>query len=173
MDDEVQRLRKLRLAALQLRALARVCGAAGKGRDEWLHRRTSAAAWRVARCVTGQLNAHPYHPYRRPPTPAECALLSVAAHWAALRCRSPARVERAVSSQIRILKRLVDDNRAVTRCAELSDALGRAQVQIGSLAAEWLGTAARRDTRAGVVDGAVAAPQASPVSMAERPYLGF
>src|SRR5271165_7057939 len=67
-DPEVARLRRLRLAALRVRALAIAHGATRTAAKEPLFSRMACATWRIARVASGRLRAHPYARYQKDPS---------------------------------------------------------------------------------------------------------
>jgi hypothetical protein len=125
IDVEVERLRRLRGTALQVRAVA--CALSDKkwARDDGLLRQGRCAAWRVARFVSGRLRAHPNVRYQQGAgvgTLVRNSLVAAASSFAATNRR---RALLQYSAQLKSLTRELDDARALTWAAELSDIFGR------------------------------------------------
>jgi hypothetical protein len=153
IDTDVMRLRQLRGAALRARALARALNSASKSA---LFARSAVVFWSIARIATGQLRAHPFLAYQKGPNPlrelTDRAICSVAALAAGRRRRSFS----TLAMELQRVGREVDDARALARLPDLSDALGRTQLQLRRLAAELdlrvrgeLGTSATPGSMAG------------------------
>ncbi len=135
IDVEVERLRRLRASALQLRAVARALKNSKWTRDDALLNQGSCAAWRVARTVTGWLRAHPNSRYQRD---AGLGLLfknSLIAIAARVTASSRHRAMCGFGAQLKSLMRELDNARALTWAAELSDTFGRSQREIRTLMA--------------------------------------
>jgi len=128
IDAEVIRLRRLRRAALLTRALARSLHSGFP--TEGAFARSGVAAWGIARLANGKLWSHPNLSYQQGPgalqTLTDHALAAVTAFVA----RKQGRLYGVFAQQLQILARGVDDVRALTWSADLSDALGRAQWQL-------------------------------------------
>jgi len=131
MKNEITRLRRLRQAALKTRALARVLDS-GRGGDD-IFERGALLNWRIARIATGRLRSHPYQSYQRDPS----FFASGADHLAAILMGTTANLRGQAAEtflrELLIAARELDDTRALTLSAELSDALGRAQSSMRSL----------------------------------------
>jgi hypothetical protein len=129
IDAEVLRLRKLRLMALRARAFAAVMSSA-ECRDDAVFSRSALTCWQVARVVTGHLRAHPYLSYQQGASPVRALFDQIDAlliGWTALHWRRRASV---YTRQLELLARELDDARALTWSAQLSDELGRLQTAI-------------------------------------------
>ena len=132
-DPEVVRLRRLRLTALRMRALALAFGATRTGSKDPSFSRLGQAGWRIARTVTGRLRTHPYASYQRDPNAlvlAACAALA----WLVARIGiSRTAALRLCLAQLRPLARQLDDARALTWLGDLSDTFGRSQSELRTL----------------------------------------
>jgi hypothetical protein len=140
IDAEVLRLRGLRDTALRARAIATVLefSSANRGsarRTETL-RASAAACWRIARVVTGRLRAHPYLSYQRGPSQLRGTYHRFSAKVLAAVARYQGRSLQTLSQELRSVVRELDDARALTWSAELSDTFGRSQLQIRQLIEE-------------------------------------
>ncbi len=154
IDTEVTRLRRLRNTVLRARALAAVLDPAHSRRNS-LFSRTAVHCWQIARVVSGRLRAHPYLNYQRGPTALEAfggalraGLLGIAARYG----RSSLGI---LSAELQRVARELDDARALTWSAELSDTFGRSQLQLRRLMAELEqshATAPRTELRNAAVD---------------------
>jgi hypothetical protein len=172
MIDEVLRLRKLRKGALTLRALGRAFSAHGAFEPDRASLPVTLLSWRVARIATGQLRAHPHHPFRRDPGVAERAMRALQVLFTALHCRSRLRRERLFLEEFAAFKHLIDDVRSLTRSAELSDSLGRAQSQACALLRDWRRMVDRDAARTGLANQAAGAQRPFEGSV-ESPYIGL
>jgi hypothetical protein len=135
IDAEVLRLRSLRDLALRTRALGNFLDSESAS-DHSMFARGAVACWTLARIATGRLRAHPYLSYQQGPSRLQsvadrlfASLLGVTA----LRSNRPLRV---YGEQLQAVAREVDDVRALTWSPDLSDALGRMQMQIRRLVNE-------------------------------------
>ena len=133
IDSEVERLRRLREVALRVRAVARALAAGQADRDNGLLRRGRCVAWRVARTVTGRLRAHPYAPFTRDASLGVILRNGAIAKLIALGAANPADALHKLEAQMRALARELDDARALTWAADLSDTFGRSQAEVRSL----------------------------------------
>ena len=143
IDTEVMRLRRLRNTVLRARALAAELEAAQSRRNS-LFSRTAVNCWQIARVVTGRLRAHPYLNYQR----GIQGELGTRSLMASRQGRRPALLPVCASGKglsepanpVRLkLHRVaheLDDARALTWSADLSDTFGRLQAQIRRLIAE-------------------------------------
>jgi len=131
IDTEVLRLRNLRNRALRARAFAQVLDSS---RSECaVFEKSAVTCWTIARIATGRLRAHPYLSYQRGPSRLrDLADRSIAA-LATFSARRRGRSASVYAEELQGLVRAVDDARALTWSAELSDALGRTQVQLRHL----------------------------------------
>jgi hypothetical protein len=134
-DSEVERLRRLRGCALLVRAVARAL----EGRKCTLHDalfpRSRCAAWRIARAATGRLRAHPYARFQKDAGVGILLKNSVVAKTAALGASSRPQALGRLVARLRALSRELDDARALTWAADLSDSFGRSQREVRSLIA--------------------------------------
>jgi hypothetical protein len=135
VDAEVLRLRKLRSVALRARALGKFLDSDLNVNDS-VFARGSVLCWTIARIVTGRLRAHPYESYQR--GHGELAGLTDAAVAAALAisARRQNRQLNLFADHLQAVAGEVDDVRSVSWSPDLSDALGRMQVQMRSLMGE-------------------------------------
>jgi hypothetical protein len=128
IDAEVIRLRRLRRAALLTRALAR---SLDSGRPaEGAFARSGLAAWGIARLTNGKLWSHPNLSYQQGPGALQTLTDQALAAVTAFVARKQGRPYGVFAQQLQILAREVDDVRALTWSADLSDVLGRAQWQL-------------------------------------------
>jgi hypothetical protein len=134
IDAEVWRLRNLRNIALRARALAKSLDS--DSAQQSILARSAVICWTIARIATGHLRAHPYLSYQKGPgrlrEPADRLLASLVA----LNARRENRRLSAFALQLQAVARHVDDVRALTWSPDLSDALGRMQIQMRRLASE-------------------------------------
>jgi len=134
IDAEVSRLRNLRNIALRARAVAHSLDS--NSHSDSVLARSAAICWTIARIATGRLRAHPYLSYQKGPgrlrEPADRLLASLLA----LNARRANRRLSVFLLQLQAVARGVDDVRALTWSPDLSDALGRIQIQIRRLANE-------------------------------------
>lgn len=135
VDAEVLRLRKLRSAALLARTLAKILDSDCAEKQSVLAR-SATLCWTVARVASGHLRAHPYLSYQRGPSRLRELADGLIASVLGLNARRQKRRLSVYAQQLQTVTREVDDVRALTRSAELSDALGRIQIQMRRLANE-------------------------------------
>lgn len=135
IDAEVLRLRRLRDIALRTRALANFLDSESAA-DRSVFTRSAVTCWTVARIATGRLRAHPYLSYQRDPSRLQSAADRLFASMLALTARRGNRSLSVCGEQLQAVVREVDDVRALTWSPDLSDALGRMQIQIRRLANE-------------------------------------
>jgi hypothetical protein len=153
IDSEVLRLRKLRMMALRTRALAKFLEA-DTAVDKSLFARSAVICWTIARLATGRLRAHPYLSFQKGPSPLRELADSVIASATAFVARRQGRRLSVLTDELHGVARQVDDARALTWTPELSDALGRMQFHLRTLAQE-LGAGAQCES------GAAAMPRAN------------
>jgi len=134
MSDEVKRLRRLRRKALEVRAVAMCLNAAV--REGRIYERAALVNWRIARIATGKLRSHPYRNYQKDPGFFESRMGLVRAYVKAALATIVGRGMRLLLEEISSAARELDDARALTWSAELSDALGRAQERMRSVIEE-------------------------------------
>jgi len=132
-DPEVARLRRLRLAALRVRALAIAHGATRTAAKEPLFSRMACATWRIARVASGRLRAHPYARYQKDPSVVILAGYRALAWFLALFGSNRVRALGMCSAPLGRLARQLDDARALTWTPALSDTLGRSQAELRTL----------------------------------------
>ena len=131
MDEEVLRLRRLRATALRVRAFARAL-AADASSDHAMFSRAACSCWRIARTATGRLRSHPHLRYQRDAG-------RVAALWYDLTARllvrkgSPGDMLGELLTNLRMISRELADARALTWSPDLSDSLGRSQIEVRRL----------------------------------------
>jgi hypothetical protein len=143
IDSEVLRLRYLRNVALRARAFAKVLD--GPRTESAVFAKSALICWTIARIATGRLRAHPYLRYQKGPSRLrDLADRSIAA-LATINARRRGRCASVYAEELQALVRAVDDTRALTWSAELSDALGRTQIELRRLSLE-LQQRARHET---------------------------
>jgi hypothetical protein len=135
IDLEIERLRRLRGSALRIRAVARALGGSRAALNDPLLNRGACAAWRIVRAATGRLRAHPYVSFQKDPGLALLLGNSIVATAAVIGASSRLRALENFEAQLKGLARELDDARALTWAADLSDAFGRSQHEIRSLVA--------------------------------------
>jgi L-lactate utilization protein LutC len=150
IDPEVLRLRGLRDTALRARAIATVLQTSlanlhGSARRTTMLCASAAACWRIARAVTGRLRAHPYLRYQRGPSQWRAAYHRFSANVLAALARFQGRSLQTLSQELRRVVHELDDARALTWSAELSDSFGRSQLQLRQLIQE-IDAGARRES---------------------------
>jgi len=162
IDAEVERLRRLRGSALQLRAVARALGGKRSLKDqEGLFSQGRCAAWRIARTVTGRLRAHPNFRYQKDAgvgTLLKISMMGVAASVTATN-RHRAMTEYGV--QLKAVLRELDNARALTWAVDLSDTFGRSQRELRALIAAVEGQTQGRSGTAVARGAAREAPAAT------------
>ena len=132
IDKEVERLRRLRAAALRVRAVARALAHA-PGHSDTLLNRGRCAAWRVARTVSGRLRAHPYASYQKDAGIGVVVANSLAAANAALGVKTRHQGLLRFEAYLRSLARELSDVRALTSASDLNDSFARSQIEIRAL----------------------------------------
>jgi hypothetical protein len=138
IDAEVARLRRLRNTALRARAVAEALNsdsAGGSARDSAFSR-SAASCWTIARVITGWLRGHPYLNYQREPGELRRLYDRVSAGLLGAIARYRGRTHQAFSEELRRVARELDDARALTWSPQLSDSLGRSQMQMRRLMVE-------------------------------------
>jgi hypothetical protein len=165
MKDEISRLRGMREAALEARALSRVLD--NTGRRDSAQARSALLCWRIVRIATGRLRAHPYTSHESIPSPALPRTLMTGFIAAQRRRRMG-----ALLGQLQSLCRVLDDTRALTLSPDLSDALGRVQAYMRPLVEE---IAAKARLEIGGRQDSAAATESSDRSSAPStsPYLAL
>jgi hypothetical protein len=143
--------------------------------------RGACSSWRIARAVTGRLRAHPYARYQRDAS-IGCHLCNdLRAGLRAFTIRNRARALMEYEWQLRKLARQLDDARALTWSADLSDSFGRSQIEIRSILAALaretdsaVDTAHRSnlDAHRSNLDGSRSGEFAAPIE-GDWPYLAF
>ena len=135
VDAEVLRLRKLRNVALRARALGKSLDSNPDAGDS-VFERGSVLCWTIARIATGRLRAHPYLSYQK--GHGDLAALTDAAIAGALAtaAQRQRREFRVFAEHLQAVAREVDDVRSVSLSPDLSDALGRMQIQMRRLMGE-------------------------------------
>jgi hypothetical protein len=170
IDAEVVRLRKLRNMALRVRALALSLDS-DRGMSSSTFARSALTCWAIARSVTGHLRAHPYLNYQRSPNQLRSLLDRIAASLMVAAARYQKRPLSVCAEQLQGVAHELDDVRALTRSAVLSDTLGRTQLQLRRLLKE-VHLAAQSEP------GVVAAPRIEVIAGGEAvardwPYLAI
>jgi hypothetical protein len=135
IDSEVIRLRRLRNTALRARAIA--AGMDDKPlRSSSVFSRSAQGCWRIARVATGRLRTHPHLGFQRGPSHLRALCDRVTARLLRAVARYRGQSQQIFATELQRVARELDDTRALTRCAELSDDLGRLQIQIRQLLKE-------------------------------------
>jgi hypothetical protein len=135
VDAEVLRLRKLRSVALRARALGKFLDSSLDAGGS-VFARGSILCWTIARIATGRLRAHPYLSYQKGHGQvASLTDAAVAAATAAAAKRQHREVD-VFADHLQAVAREVDDVRSVSWSPDLSDALGRVQIQMRRLTNE-------------------------------------
>jgi len=177
IDAEVMRLRRLRNTALKARALAGMLDSDAARRDS-LFSRSALSCWRIARLTTGTLRAHPYQSFQRGPSALRGIYNRLVAGTVGATARRQERRLQAFYPELLRVARELDDARALTWSAELSDTLGRSQTEIRGLLRE-LHAGARSEAgppreMAPEVEARTGAARADAGSVAGNwPYLAF
>jgi hypothetical protein len=135
IDTEVMRLRRLRNTALKARALAAALDS-DPARRSSVFSRSAVTSWRIARVTTGWLRAHPYLSYQRGPSEVRGAYDRLSAGMLSAVARYRGRSLQTLSRELQRVARELDDARALTWSSDLSDTLGRSQMQIRTLIKE-------------------------------------
>src|SRR5579863_3833587 len=139
IDAEVMRLRRLRDTALRARALAAVLKTTDPRRHS-VFSRSAVSCWQIARTITGRLRGHPDLHYQRGPGELRTLLDGIRANILGGAARDRKRSLARLAREVQGVARELDDARALTRSAELSDDFGRAQVHVRRLMAELGGS---------------------------------
>ncbi len=95
--------------------------------------RGAGASWRIARAVSGRLKAHPYASYQQDPGFGQQVSDTLFASFVAFGAANRPRAMAAYESHLWALARQLADVRALTWAPDLSDSLGRSQIEINSL----------------------------------------
>ena len=132
IDAEVLRLRRLRQAALRARALADRLDSE-QGRGDSIFSKSAVACWGIARFVNGYLSAHPNLSCQEGPSRARGWFDALGASVAAMTAGTAERRLSLLAQELERAARELDDTRALTRSTELSDVLGRLQLNIRRL----------------------------------------
>jgi hypothetical protein len=134
IDAEVTRLRRLRIKALNARALAARLQSSTSRQP--VFSRSAGCCWQIARVVSGRLKAHPYLNYQRAPGELSRLYAGLRASLKGGAAQYGQRSFRALSDELQSVARELDDARALTWSADLSDTFGRSQAQLRGLLAE-------------------------------------
>jgi hypothetical protein len=135
IDAEILRLRKLRNVALRSRALAKILDS-DSTQERSVFARSAVICWTIARVASGRLRAHPYLSYQQGPSRLRDLADGLIASLLAMNARRQNRRLSIYAQQLQTVAREVDDVRALTWSPDLSDALGRMQIQMRRLANE-------------------------------------
>jgi hypothetical protein len=142
MNDEINRLRGMRQAALDARVLARVLNDTDR-RDSAVGR-SGVLCWRIARIATARLRAHPHRAYHRDPGLLEAVVGGFRGLIVGVLAMYRKRPMAALQRELQGLSRVLDDVRSLTLSPDLSDSLGRGQVAMRQLLSE-IGNKARME----------------------------
>ena len=170
IDAEVMRLRRLRDTALRARALAAVLTTSDRRRHS-VFSRSAVSCWQIARTITGRLRGHPDLSYQRGPSELRTLVDGIRANVLGSVARDRKRSLAMLAYEVRGVARELDDARALTWSAELSDDFGRAQIQVRRLIAELGNTRLVAGLRSARVRGAI--PQDENGVAGNWPYLAF
>ena len=177
IDPEVSRLRRLRAAALRLRAIARAFSSRPYALNDFLLVRGAGASWRIARAVSGRLKAHPYASYQQDAGFGQQLCDSLFASFLALGIRSRVRALTQYESRLYALARQLADVRALTWSPDLSESLSRSQIEIQvlleAMARETPGTSDAVLLPHGCAVAASGAGNFSSSIEGDWPYLAF
>jgi hypothetical protein len=135
IDTEVMRLRRLRNTALKARALASALDS-DPARHNSVFSRSAVSCWQIARMITGSLRAHPYLSYQRGPSEVRGLYDRLSAGFLSAIARYRGRSLQTFSREMQRVARGLEDARALTWSSDLSDTLGRSQMQIRTLIKE-------------------------------------
>jgi hypothetical protein len=135
VDAEVLRLRKLRNVALRARALGK-CLDSYASEDGSVYARGAVISWTIGRIATGRLRAHPYLRYQKDRGEFAQLLDDATAAAAAALAQRQKRSDGVYAEQLLSLAQQVADVRALTLSPDLSDSLGRVQIQLRRLMGE-------------------------------------
>src|ERR1700722_1150241 len=177
IDTEVVRLRQLRAAALKARALAAAMDFSSP-RGGPIFSRSAVSCWRIARLATGRLRAHPYLSYQRDASSARGVFDRVIAYLLAAISQRQGQSWRTFLVELKRVAREVDNARALTWSADLSDSLGRSQTEIRRLIKE-VEAGARKESGApietgyGVEKGVKVIGDGAATVPGSWPYLAF
>jgi hypothetical protein len=133
IDPEVARLRRLRGEALRVREIARALGSTRWAANDSLLSRSACSGWRLARVVSGRLNAHPYLRYQKGVGLGSLLRNRLAASYLGLTRKDRISGLKHFESELRSLERQLDDTRALSWSSDFSDSLARSQYEISSL----------------------------------------
>jgi len=135
IDAEVLRLRKLRNVALRVRALAKILDS-DSTQEQSVFARSALICWTIARVASGRLRAHPYLSYQHGPSRLRDLVDGLIGSFVAMNARRQNRRFNVFAQQLQAVASEVNDVRALTWSPDLSDALGRMQIQMRRLANE-------------------------------------
>jgi hypothetical protein len=131
-DPEVARLRRLRSDALRVREIALALGSTQLADDRLLER-GACTAWRIARVVSGRLNAHPYLRYQKGVSLGTIVVNRLLAAFLAATTQGRLHALKRYETEVHALVRRLDDTRALIWSSDFSDTLGRAKYELDSL----------------------------------------
>jgi hypothetical protein len=174
IDAEVMRLRRLRDTALRARALAAVLTTSDRRRHS-VFSRSAVSCWQIARTITGRLRGHPDLSYQRGPSELRTLVDGIRANVLGSVARDRKRSLAMLAYEVRGVARELDDARALTWSAELSDDFGRVQVQMRRLLSELGGSRQGTGLRAARAParGLVAIREGESDVAGNWPYLAF
>jgi hypothetical protein len=174
IDAEVVRLRRLRDTALRARALAAVLKTSDSRRDS-VFSRSAVSCWQIARTITGRLRAHPDLSYQRGPSELRTLVDGIRASVLGSVTHDRKRSLAILADDVRGVARELDDARALTWSAELSDDFGRAQIQMRRLISDLGGSRQGTGLRAARAParGLAASAQDESAVGGNWPYLAF
>jgi hypothetical protein len=135
IDAEVLRLRKLRNVALRARALANSLDA-DSAEESSVFSRSALICWSIARVASGRLRSHPYESYQSGTSWLRKLADGVFAALVGWIARRQNRGQSIYGQRLLAVAREVNDVRSLTWSQDLSDTLGRMQLQMRRLANE-------------------------------------
>jgi hypothetical protein len=174
IDAEVMRLRRLRDTALRARALAAALKSFDRRRGS-VFTRSAVSCWQIARTITGRLRGHPDLSYQRGPSELRTLVDRIRAKVLGSAARDRKRSLAMLADEVQGVARELDDARALTWSAELSDDFGRAQIHLRWLIAELGGSRQAAGLRAARAPsrGLAAIREGESDVAGNWPYLAF
>ena len=148
IDCEVARLRRLRNTALRARMLAKFLDS-DSATDHSVYSKSAVTSWTIARIATGNLRAHQFLSYQQDRSQLRAVSDELLAALVGGNAQRRKQSQQVFAQELQIVVREVDDARALTRSPDLSDALGRMQLQLQRLMQE-LGVGRRAATASSV-----------------------
>jgi hypothetical protein len=104
----------------------------GASTDHAMFSRAACSCWRIARTATGRLRSHPHLRYQRDAGRVAALWYDVTARML-IRKGSPGDMLGELQTKLRVISRELADARALTWTLDLSDSLGRSQIEVRRL----------------------------------------